>query len=86
MTNIAFFATDKNQKNCIHHSDWAFNALQIEISVEPVSIAKGWRFTHQSCSYSFKVYSKLTMTLTFISVGKERATNTGCLTNTFERN
>ena len=62
------------------------NAREIETSVEPVSIAKGCRFTNSSRFYSLKVYSKLTIALTVVSIGEERATNTCRLINTYERN
>ena len=64
----------------------AFNTCQRKISIEPVSTAEGRHFTYQSHFYSLKVYSKLTMALTIISIGEERATNTCRLINTFERN
>ena len=64
----------------------AFNTCQRKISIEPVSTAEGRHFTYQSHFYSLKVYSKLTMALTIISIGEERATNTSRLINIFERN
>ena len=72
------FCYQRKQNYRTRHSNQAFNARQIEISVEPVSLAKGCRFTYQS-RYSLKVCSNLTTTLTVIS-------NTCCLVNTFERN
>ena len=81
-----FFCHRQKQNYCIRHSDRAFNARQREISVKPVSIAKGCRFTYWSRFYSLKVYSKLTIALTVVSIGEERATNTCRLINTFERN
>ena len=74
-----FFCYRRKQNYYMRHSDRAFNAPQIEISVEPVSTAKGNRFTYRSCFYSLKVYSILTMALTVIS-------NICRLINTFERN
>ena len=63
----------QKQNYRLQHSDQAFNAGQREISIEPVSITKGCRFTYQSHFYSLKVYSKLTMALTVVSIGEERA-------------
>ena len=74
-----FFCHRRKQNYYIRHSDRAFNAPQIEISVEPVSTAKGNRFTYRSRFYLLKVYSILTIALTAIS-------NICRLINTFERN
>ena len=41
-----FFCHWRKQNYCKRHSDRAFNARQIEISVEPGSIAKGCHFTY----------------------------------------
>ena len=79
------FCYRRKQNYRTRHSNQAFNARQIEISVGPVSLAKGCHFTYQS-RYSLKVCSNLTTALTVISTGEERATNTCCLANTFERN
>ena len=81
-----FFYHRRKQNYHIRHSDQAFNTCQREISIEPVSIAEGCHSTYQSRFYSLKVYSKLTMALTVISVGEERATDACRLINTFERN
>ena len=81
-----FFYHRRKQNYHIRHSDQAFNTCQREISIEPVSIAEGCHSTYQSRFYSLKVYSKLTMALTIISIGEERATNTCRLINTFEIN
>ena len=44
-----FFCHWWKQNYRIRHSDQAFNARQVKISVEPVSIAKGCDFTYWSC-------------------------------------
>ena len=41
-----FFCHRRKQNYHIRHSNRAFNAREIETSVEPVSIAKGCRFTN----------------------------------------
>ena len=51
---ILLFCPWQKQNYRICHSDQAFNACQIEISIEPVSIAKGCHFIYQSCFYSLK--------------------------------
>ena len=71
VTDIAFFCHRRKQNYRIRHSDRTKNTRQREISIEPVSIPEGCHFTYQSRFYSLKVYSKLTMALTIISIGEE---------------
>ena len=63
-----FFCNWWKQNYCIHYSDQAFNARQVEISVELVSMAKDCRFTYQSRFYSLKVYSKYMLPLPSLMV------------------
>ena len=49
------FCPLRKQNYRICHSDRAFNARQIEISVEPVSVARGCRFTYRSRWFFFSL-------------------------------
>ena len=66
-----FFWPWRQQNYRICHSDRVFNARQIEISLEHVSIAKGCRSTYRSCFYSMKEEERGEV----ISIEEERATN-----------
>ena len=70
--HICFFCPWRQQNYHICHSDRVFNAHQIEISVEHVSMAKGCPFTYRSCFYSMKEEERGEV----ISIEEERATNT----------
>ena len=82
-----FFCYRRKQNYHIRYSDRTFDTCQIEISVELVSIAKGFRFTYWSrFSFIENLQQLDNDTDSHFKRRRERATNTHRLINTFERN